>query len=140
MNKPWKVILAFAGVFVSGVICGGPITGWIRHRQHENRPPFAERTMVRFEKELKLTPAQKEKIQPILVRAQQEWRQSRQENMRNMTGVIDRMHDDLGAELTPEQRSRLEEIRLEFKKRAEDIRGRVSDGPSRPKSGPGPAK
>jgi hypothetical protein len=130
MNQPWKVILAFAGVFVAGAICGGPLTGWIRERQQENRPPFAERTMRRFEHELKLTDAQKERVMPILLRAQTEWRQARQENVKVLTGVIDRMHTDLSAELSPEQRIRLEEMRKEFKVRAERFRGRVI-GPDR---------
>jgi hypothetical protein len=127
MNQPWKVVLAFVGVFVAGLICGGPLLNWARERLQENRPPFAERTMRRFEKEFELTDAQKERIAPILQRTQTDWRQFRQDNMRNLTGVIDRMHADIAAELNPEQRSKLEEISNEFRKRAERFRGRVRE-------------
>jgi hypothetical protein len=128
MNSPWKVILAFAGVFIAGVLCGGPVFGWIRERQQENRPGFAERTMQRYEKELGLTAAQKEKILPILVRTQKDWRQLRQDNMRSITGLIDHMHEELLAELTPEQRVKMEAMRKEFRSRAERFRGRGLEG------------
>jgi hypothetical protein len=127
MNQPWKVVLAFVGVFVAGAICGGPLAGWLRERQQAHRPAFAERTMRRFEHELKLTETQKERVLPILLRAQQEWRQARQENVKVLTGVIDRMHTDLSAELAPEQQARLEEMRKEFRSRAERFRGRVTE-------------
>jgi hypothetical protein len=135
MNQPWKVVLAFSGVFVAGMICGGPLLGTVRERLHERRPPFAERTMRRFEKEFNLTEAQKKSIEPILLRAQKDWRQFRQENMRSLTGVIDRMHAELAAELNPEQRGRLAEITKEFHAQAERFRGRIRDNERRPVDG-----
>jgi hypothetical protein len=136
MNSPWKVILAFVAVFIAGVLCGGPVFGWIREKQQENRPGFAERTMHRFDKELGLTAAQKEKVEPILLRAQQDWRQLRQDNMRGITGLIDRMHEELSAELTPEQRVKLEKVRSEFRARAERFRGRTPESDHRRPDGP----
>jgi len=127
MNTPWKVILAFAGVFVAGAIFGGPFADWIKELRQNNRPPFAERTMARFEKEFELTEAQKEKIMPILVRAQKDWRQLRHDNVRNLTALVDRMHLELSAELTPDQQKKLEGISKEFRSRAERFRGRVLD-------------
>lgn len=131
MKQSWKVFFAFGGVFIAGMICGGPVAGWLRNRQEQNRPPFAERTMKRFEHELQLTAPQKEKIYPILLNAQKEWRQLRQDNVNNMTVLLDRMHEQLVAELNPEQRGRMEELRKEFRARAERFRGRVRDGEHR---------
>ena len=132
MNAQWKVILAFSGVFVAGVVCGGPLLDQVRARMEANRPPFAERTMKRFEKEFNLTAEQKQRIEPILLRAQKDWRQFRQDNMRNLTGVIDRMHVELAAELTPDQRGRVEEISNEFRARAERYRGRIREQETAP--------
>lgn len=132
MNQPWKVIVAFLGVFVAGIICGGPLAIWLRDRQLDNRPAFAERTMQRFERELKLTEEQKKRILPILLKTQREWRQARQENMRSMTAMLDKMHTELAAELTPEQREQLEKMRAEFRSRAEHFRGRFTDRDHRP--------
>lgn len=83
--------------------------------------------MRRFEKEFDLTEEQKKRIEPILLRAQTVWRQHRQENMRNLTGVIDRMHAELAAELNPEQRKKLDVISQEFRTRAERFRGRIRE-------------
>ncbi len=127
MNKTWKVILVFVGVFLAGAISGGPIQGWYRNYQQERRPPFAERTMERYQRELKITAAQEERIRPILVRMQGEWRRLRQENVRSLSAVVDQMHREVAAELTPEQQVKLEEMRKELRLRTERLRGRVHD-------------
>lgn len=132
MNQPWKVVLSFAAIFIAGMMCGGPVLEWVGERLRENRPPFAERTMQRFVKEFNLTEEQKQKIEPILLRTQRDWRQHRQDNMRNLMSVIDRMHADVAAELTPEQRGRLTEISNEFRARAESFRGRIREQESAP--------
>jgi len=132
MNQPWKVVLSFTAIFIAGMMCGGPVLEWVRERLRENRPPFAERTMQRFVKEFNLTEEQKQKIEPILLRTQRDWRQYRQDNVRNLVGVIDRMHVDVAAELTPEQRGRLTEISNEFRARAESFRGRIREQESAP--------
>lgn len=128
MSQRWKVILAFAGVFAAGVVCGEPLSAWYSRYEARHRPPFAERTMKRYERELHLTPAQREKVGPVLVRWQDEWRRLRQENVRAMTTLIDRMHAEVGAELTAEQREKLELMRQELRARAERLRGRLPGG------------
>lgn len=127
MNKPWKVILVFAGVFLAGVITGGPLLGLLQNYRQERRPAFADRTMVRYERELGITSAQKEKIRPILLRAQDDWRRLRQENVQHLTALVDRMHMEVATELTPEQQTKLEDMRKELRKRTERLRGRVHD-------------
>ena len=88
--------------------------------------------MQRFVKEFNLTEEQKQKIEPILLRTQRDWRQYRQDNVRNLVGVIDRMHVDVAAELNPEQRGRLTEISNEFRARAESFRGRIREQETAP--------
>lgn len=127
MNKPWKVILVFAGVFLSGVICGGPLLEWYKHQREERRPPFVERTMERYQRELKITAEQEAEIRPILLRVRAKWRQARDENVRTLTEIVDHMHLEVAAELTPEQQVKLEEMRKELRARAERLRGRVRD-------------
>lgn len=127
MNKPWKVGLVFVGVFLAGVLCGGPLVVRWQNYQNENRPPFIERTLARYERDLGITAAQKEKIRPILLSIQKEWRQLRQNNVRQLQAVVDRMHDGVAAELTPEQHAKLEEMRKETHQRTELLRGRQHD-------------
>lgn len=127
MNKPWKVVVAFAGVFVAGAVAGGPLLALIHKIQHDRRPPFAERTMERYERELGISAAQRERIQPILLRVQDDWRQLRQRHVEELMEVVDRMHTEVSAELTPDQRPKLEAIRMELKTKVERYRGRTHD-------------
>jgi uncharacterized membrane protein len=124
MNKPWKVVLVFAGVFLAGVVCGGPLLATLQKYRYDRRLPFIDRTMGRYEHELGITSEQKERIRPILIRIQKDWRQLKQENVRNLLGVIDRMYTEIGSELTPEQRIKLEKMREESRARTERLQGR----------------
>lgn len=127
MNKPWKVVVAFVGVFVAGMVAGGPLLERWQSYRHEKRAPWVERTMHRYEQELDVTPAQKEKIWPILRETQKQWRQLNSENVRNLSAVIDQMHQAVAAELTDEQKPKLEEIRHEFRARARQLQSRTLD-------------
>jgi len=128
MNKPWKVVLAFVGVFVAGGLCGSALSLRLLRGFHlGGRPPVRLNIMGRLEKSLNLTEAQKEKIRPIVQRTQQETQRLRRENVRDLAAVMDRMHADLKAELTPEQGVKLEEMRKRFRERAERVRGQFRD-------------
>ncbi len=128
MNKSWKVILVFAGVFLAGGLCGSALTfRVIKGPRPEGRPPVRFDIMARLEKGLDLTDAQKEKIRPIVQRTQEETQRLRRENVRDLAAVMDHMHADLKAELTPEQGVKLEEMRKRFRERAERVRGQFRD-------------
>jgi Spy/CpxP family protein refolding chaperone len=128
MNKPWKVILVFIGVFIAGGLCGSALTlRTMKVPRPDGRPPVRFDIMGRLEKGLDLTEAQIEKIRPIVQRTQEETQRLRRENVRDLAAVMDRMHADLAAELTPEQRVKLEEMRKRFRERAERVRGQFRD-------------
>jgi Spy/CpxP family protein refolding chaperone len=135
MNQRWKVILVFTGVFLAGAVCGGPVAArLLRTGRSEWRPGNMRlQVMERLEHELKLTDAQKERVRPLVLRAQEETQHMRRENIRNIAIVMDRMHAEISAELTPEQRIKLEEMRKRFRERAERVRGefREQDRPER---------
>lgn len=128
MNKPWKVVLVFIAVFLAGGLCGSAITLRVmKGPRPEGRPPFRVEIMGRLEKNLDLTEAQKEKIRPIVQRTQEEAQRLRRENVKDLAAVMERMHAELAAELTPEQRVKLEEMRKKFHERAERMRGQFRD-------------
>lgn len=134
MNRRLKVILVFVGVFLAGAISGGAIAMRVLK---SDRPDWRRGTrlqlMDRLVEELKLTEAQREKISPIVVRAQEETQALRRESLLAIAVVMDRMHADMGVELTPEQRVKLEEMRKRFRERAERMR-REFRAPDRPRS------
>jgi Spy/CpxP family protein refolding chaperone len=128
MNKPWKVILMFLGVFIAGGLCGAALGIRFFHGPPPGgRNPVRVDIMDRLDKGLKLTPEQKEKIKPIVQRTQEETQRLRRENVRELAAVMDRMHTEVAAELTPEQRVKLEEMRKRFRERAERVRGFFHD-------------
>jgi len=107
MDKPWKVILAFIGIFVAGLLVGG--LGTLRWgKNFTSRQPMGEQfgpqLMQRLVTQFELTPEQQEKVKPIIDSAAEELKQLRRTTQRASAAVLVRMQGDIGAVLTPEQR------------------------------------
>ena len=154
MDKPWKVIFAFVGVFMAGAVFGGLFTlraggGRLANLRMSNRPPMQGQTpgpgqaqgqrfgpaqgpgqgpmqiqgaigpaMLRqLNQRLKLTDEQREKIRPVVVRAAEEMQRLRGENLQNTTRIVERMHLDIAAWLTPGQRDALEDMKIQMRER-----------------------
>ncbi|MEO6005898.1 MAG: hypothetical protein ABIZ04_25985 [Opitutus sp.] len=128
MNQRLKVILIFTGVFIAGAVSGGPLAmRFMRPDRPEWRRGLRLQVMERLEEELGLTAEQKNRVQPVVLRAQEETQRLRRENIKNIAVVMDRMHAEISAELTPEQRVKLEDMRKRFRERAERVRGEFRD-------------
>lgn len=173
MEKPWKVIAAFVGVFIAGSIFGGLLALRLSHRDVSPRaipapvkvsptqpsagptaptpptitaatPPAtgtpassasprpttvtasttatpqmqlppgmavqAPQLMRRYVDRLSLTPEQKERINPLIQRAAADLRRQQQTNFRETGIIFQHLQEDIGKELTPVQRVRLEEM------------------------------
>ncbi|MCX6955910.1 MAG: hypothetical protein NTV51_27520 [Verrucomicrobia bacterium] len=162
MEKPWKVIVAFIGVFIAGSVFGGLLA--LRIKQNDlalapapvavtsppatatvvpsspaattaagqapaqpaaarpNPPPLpqvqlpaimvvqAPQLMRRYVDRLDLTPEQKERIHPLIVRATNDLSRQKQTNLRETGIIIQHLQEDLAKELTVAQRGRLEEM------------------------------
>lgn len=140
MEKSWKVILAFAGVFVAGGICGGLVAMRAdRLFRPAGKSPgqqaYWPQMMQRLETKLSLTAEQKETVRPIMVRTQEEVQGMRRENVANVSRAMDRMHAEIGEHLTPEQRVKLDEMRKKLRERVERERREKRDG-ERPAGSP----
>ena len=112
MDKPWKVILAFTGIFLAGILVGGLVTlRW--GRNFAQRQPMGEQygpqLMRRLVTQLDLTPAQQEKIKPIVDQAAEELHQLRRTTQRASAAVLVRMQGEIAAQLTPEQKAKFDE-------------------------------
>lgn len=112
MNKTWKVVLAFIVVFVAGAAFGGVLTlslGRLMATRLQPRPQaFGAQLMMQWMRsgQLDLTPEQREKVRPIVASTTEELRRLRREDAHNAQLLIERMQDQIGAILTPEQRNR----------------------------------
>ena len=148
MDKPWKVVFAFIGIFIAGAVFGGffslRIGGRVLQMQAPARNPGpkagfaaqqgpllggvepvrAAQIMRRYAEQLDLTPEQKERINPLIQRATEDIRRQQQINFRENSVILQRLQQDLAKELTPEQRKRLEKM----EQRQRDLRN-VYDNP-----------
>jgi Spy/CpxP family protein refolding chaperone len=111
MDKPWKVILAFTGIFIAGILIGGLVTlRW--GRNFAPRPAMGDQygpaLMQRLVKQLDLTSEQQAKVKPIVDSATEELRQLRRTTQRTTAGVLERMQGDIAAVLTPEQKAKFD--------------------------------
>lgn len=179
MEKPWKVIVAFVGVFIAGSVFGGLLALRIAAKRDQSQhspavtavaPPVtaptttpatttpvtasgsavaatssvtqptqttppqqgggrqnpkseipqvqlpaamvvqAPQLMRRYVDRLDLTPEQKERIHPLIVRATNDLSRQKQNNLRETGIIIQHLQEDLAKELTVAQRGRLEEM------------------------------
>lgn len=152
MDKPWKVIFAFVAVFIAGAVFGGLFTlrasgkrfaGPPRSempRPHPDRDdprggapglpkggPGGQAAMApallrQITQRLNLTSEQKEKIRPLVNRAAEDLQRIRRESLADSTRVMERMYEDVGAQLTPEQRRELETLRKKMQERVAEER------------------
>jgi Spy/CpxP family protein refolding chaperone len=115
MNKTWKVVLAFTAVFLAGAIFGGLLAMGAGPRLAQRRgapalpamPPAVLRHMA---DRLELTNEQKEKIRPLVDRAEEEIRQLRQVSIKETGLILRRLQQTLAVELNPDQRKKLEKM------------------------------
>lgn len=158
MDKPWKVISAFIGVFIAGAVFGGFFTlrsagKWLtgdrgRPVATKAAAPGATQAaspstagqpqgriyphvMRQFTQRLNPTQEQQKAIRPIVARASEDLQRMQRENLADTTRTTERMYADVAAILTFEQRAKLEQMRqemLERVRREKEKRGEVPAG------------
>ena len=136
MDKPWKVILAFTGIFLAGVLVGGLVTLRVVRNVAHRLPmsdQFGPQLMRRLVTQLELSPDQEAKLKPIVDQAAEELRQLRHTTQRTTESVIVRMQGDISALLTPAQKAKLDALvdqqRERLKRFREERARRFKDEP-----------
>jgi hypothetical protein len=141
MEKPWKVILAFVGVFIAGAVFGGFFTlrsagKWLGAERTKS-PPSAktsagavaaptpslairatQQVMRQLTQRLSPTPEQQKALRPIVARASEDLQRLQRDHLADVTRTTERMYADLAPILTPEQRVKLQQMREEMLERA----------------------
>ncbi len=153
MDKPWKVIFAFVGVFIAGAVFGGFFalrsTGkrLASERTQVARPAInkvaqgaqvpapakgiAPQVMRQLTQRLSPTPEQQKALRPIVGRATEDLQRMQREHLADAARTTERMYADVAALLTPEQRTKLEQMRqemLERVRREREKRGEIQQG------------
>ena len=150
MDRPWKVIVAFVGVFIAGAVFGGFFTLRSAARVAEATRPkaspakvpagktpaaapapakgIAPQVMRQLTQRLSPTPEQQKAIRPIVSRAAEDLQRMQKEHLADTTRTTERMYADVAALLTPAQRTQLEQMRQEMLERVRKVREKRDEG------------
>jgi Spy/CpxP family protein refolding chaperone len=147
----WKVILATMVIFGTGVVTGGLLVrhaerGRDRHPQHgANVVHLAQPTpagvmriefLRRMERELDLTPEQREPIDKVLKEGQERTKKLMETVEPRRREEFKRTIEEFRAVLTPEQRKRLDELVKQQQQRAREQRKAAPPKERSPQSPP----
>ena len=109
----WKLIAGFLLVFVAGGIAGAALGGfYARHLFFEFHHPrlVGARMKERLRTELSLTPEQVAKISPIVDKTAARLQAIRRDTGRRVHEIMADAHKEIAANLTDEQRQKLQQI------------------------------
>jgi Spy/CpxP family protein refolding chaperone len=115
----WKLIAGFLLVFAAGGVTGAFVAAaTTRHHLFATRHLgiAAERMRERLQAELNLTPDQLAKISPIVDKAAAQLESIRKDTARRVRDTFAETHQQIAADLTPEQRTKLERMRERHRK------------------------
>jgi len=117
MSNSLKTIFYIAALFLAGAATGGIVGACTAKRMMFLHPPrphdLTEHMRAQLQSRLHLTPEQKQKIDPILDQTDTQLKAIHQETMTKVGQIIDQTHQKIAAELTPEQRTQLEQLEKE---------------------------
>jgi Spy/CpxP family protein refolding chaperone len=148
----WKVILATMVIFGTGVVTGGLL---VRHAEHgrERRPPHAANVvhpaqptpagimriefLRRMERELDLSPEQREPINQILKQGQERTKKLMETIEPRRREEFKKTIEDFRTVLTPEQRKRFDELVKQQQQRSREQR-KAAPPKERPPQSPPP--
>lgn len=133
----YRAMLALVGIFLAGAIVGGVATrAWIcRKAPRPSAQEIAERHLQRLVDELALTPAQVERIRPVIGAFEAEIREARQRAFTGIREIIREMNERIEAELTPAQREAFSQMcQREFARFETFLKGRHGHGKGRGKA------
>jgi Spy/CpxP family protein refolding chaperone len=142
-DKPWKLVLLLAGIFAAGAVTGGFAT--LRFgRPRAPRPRmenWREDRLKMLADRLDLTAEQQEKLRPIIKPYAEELNRIRTLSISDTRKVLDRLEHDVAAVLTPEQRTKFDELNREQRERMQRFtRDRGPGGAMRPPHDQGPGE
>lgn len=150
-EKPWKLVLLLAGIFVAGAVTGSFVTLSVVKKVTQNRGAPEQWVSARLKmiaQRLELTPEQIAILAPVMKRNSEDLSQLRQDSMRDTRRLIERMEKDIAAVLTPEQKVKFVELNRQMNERARRVmeqrrkegRDRRPDGEMDGPDGPPPGR
>jgi len=133
-TKPWKIIVLLVGIFLAGGVTGAFVMLRVGRDLVAKRPrpeQWAPQQLKRLADRLELKPDQVELLRPIIRRNMEEIGRLRMYSIQETRTIYERMQREISDQLTPEQRTKFEQMNKEMRERARKF---MPEGPSR---GPG---
>jgi len=128
-----KLFMYLAAIFIAGGVTGATVAVKAS-KQMAEAPRFghleAHYLKEHFQSKLSLTPEQAQVIEPILDKMSEDLKSVRAETTKRITAIVKTSYDQIGKELTPEQRVKLEEMK---KDRQENNHRRFKHPPESPR-------
>ena len=134
MNQPWKMVLLLLGIYIAGGVTGALVMARVIRERVAHRPmpeQWAPMQLKRLAERLDLSAEQQEQLEPIVKRNMEELRKLRTYSMTESKTVFERMEREISEKLTPDQRTKYEQMNKEFRDRARRFMQ------NRPPGGPG---
>lgn len=121
----WKLIVGFVLVFIAGGMTGAFIAASQTHHLFFGRSEgnLGDRMRNRLRHQLGLTDEQMTKISPIIDKTATQLEAIRTDTGRRVHETLAEAHRDIAADLTPEQRAKLEAIEELHRHRFHHVRG-----------------
>ncbi len=115
MNAPpnLRILATLLALVVVSALGGGFLgarLGREQMRQRFDPQTWNEYAMRTLDQRLRLSPEQRTRIQSAIDHAVLEMKRVHRETVERTVAIVDRMLDDIGRELTPEQRQRAEAL------------------------------
>lgn len=130
----WKVILAAIIIFVAGAATGGAIIHSLPRPQPKkvNNQPFngdhRRSYLQRLDKEVHLTPDQREKVEKILADGQERMKKLWEPIAPKARDEYRRTRQEISEILTPEQREKMKNLRSRWERNKDNERERKERG------------
>ena len=121
-------------IFVAGAVFGSALTfGVGRHMLQRARanPAWNADTLRRLDRQLELTPEQRERVQPILADMTGRLRDNRVAARRESIAIVQETRDKLRAELTAEQQAEFDRLATRLRENLGRMLGGAADRPWR---------
>ncbi len=148
MAKTWQVILATVAIFLAGLVTGGAtalgVVRWVVRHPRVNpaqmippgpRPGVLQaqqlnvQLMRSFVRQLDLSDAQRSRIVPIVRRTVAQLGRDRREIQLTSALAIEKMQDEIADVLTPDQRTKFEELISQQRARLQQIKQNAQQPP-----------
>src|ERR1041385_5233038 len=112
----WRVGLYLAAIFIAGGVTGWTIAArTTKEKMYSSirSDEFAAHLRERVRSGLDLTPAQAAKIEPIIAKTCSEMKSIHRDTYKRISQFISNLNSQISAELTPDQKTRFEQMERE---------------------------